>query len=238
MLAVDHTWGRRDPRTARRRRPRIRRVASAGSLPAGTLTLFFSDIEGSTRLLERLGERYCDLLGDHHRTMRAAVSSHGGHEIRTQGDAFFVVFTRADDALQAVVAAQRGLAASSWPDGVAVRVRMGLHTGAPQIACDDYVGIDVHRAARICSAAHGGQVVLSDTTARAVAVEALDGIRLRCLGEHRLKDLTRPLSLHQVVAAGLPERFPPLRTHRSAGRSYDDDRLQLRAAQQVAAPAR
>ena len=134
----------------------------AMALPAGTVTLLFSDIEGSTRLLERLGEGYAEVLEEHRRIVRGAVAAHGGHELRTEGDAFFVVFARAGDAVRAAVAAQRALAACAWPGGVAVRVRMGLHTGEPRVMGHDYVGMDVHCAARICSAAHGGQVVVSD----------------------------------------------------------------------------
>jgi len=143
--------------------------------------------------------------------VRGAVAAHGGYELRTEGDAFFVVFTRAGDAVRAAVAAQRGLAACQWPGGVAVRVRMGLHTGEPRVAGEDYVGMDVHCAARICSAAHGGQVVVSEATERILAGQAIEEIGLRDLGEHRLKDLSRPLQLYQVVAAGLIADFPPLR---------------------------
>jgi predicted ATPase/class 3 adenylate cyclase len=182
------------------------------ALPAGTVTLLFSDIEGSTRLLERLGERYAEVLDEHRRVIRGAVAAHGGHELRTEGDAFFVVFARAGDAVRAAVAAQRELAASSSPDGVALRVRMGLHTGEPRVVDRDYVGMDVHCAARICSAAHGGQVVVSETTERILAGQAIEGVGLDDLGEHRLKDLSRPMRLHQVVADGLTADFPPLRT--------------------------
>jgi predicted ATPase/class 3 adenylate cyclase len=182
------------------------------ALPAGTVTLLFSDIEGSTRLLEELGERYDAVLDEHRRIVRRAVAQHDGEELRTEGDSFFVAFSRAGDAVRAAVAAQRSLGACAWPGGVAVRVRMGLHTGEPRVAGRDYVGIDVHCAARICSAAHGGQVVVSESTERLLAGEAIDGVGLRDLGEHRLKDLSRPLRLHQVVADGLTAEFAPLRT--------------------------
>jgi class 3 adenylate cyclase len=180
------------------------------ALPSGTVTMLFTDIEGSTRLLEHLGERYANALTEHHRIVRAAVAAHGGQELRTEGDAFFVVFTRAGDAVRAAVAAQRELAACAWPGGVAVRVRMGLHTGEPRVAGDDYVGMDVHRAARICSAAHGGQVVVSEATERILAGEPVEGVGLQGLGEHRLKDLSDPLRLYQVRAMGLIGAFPPL----------------------------
>jgi class 3 adenylate cyclase len=186
-------------------------MATAMALPAGTITLLFSDIEGSTRLLEHLGERYDDVLDEHRRIVRGAIAGHGGQEVRTEGDAFFVAFTRATDAMRMAVAAQRALGTCAWPDGVAVRVRMGLHTGEPRVVGDDYVGLDVHCAARICSAAHGGQVLVSETTEKVLAGQALKGVGLRDLGEYRLKDLGRPLRLYQVSAEGLVADFAPLR---------------------------
>jgi predicted ATPase/class 3 adenylate cyclase len=186
-------------------------MARAMGLPSGTVTLWFSDIEGSTRLLEHLGERYDEVLAEHHRIVREAVARHGGHEVRTEGDAFFVAFTRAGDAVRAAVDVQRGLAACCWPHAAAVRVRMGMHTGEPRVVAGDYVGIDVHCAARICSAAHGGQVVISEATERVLANQHVDDVGIRDLGEHRLKDLSRPLRLYQVAADGLSARFPPLR---------------------------
>jgi predicted ATPase/class 3 adenylate cyclase/tetratricopeptide (TPR) repeat protein len=181
------------------------------AFPAGTVTLLFSDIEGSTWLLEGLGERYADVLDEHRRIVRGAIAEHGGHEVRTEGDGFFVAFTRASDAVRAAVAAQLGLGVRAWPGGAAVRVRMGLHTGEPRVVGGDYVGMDVHRAARICSAAHGGQVLVSETTERVLAGQALEGVGLRSLGEHRLKDLSGPVRLYQVTASGLIADFPPLR---------------------------
>ena len=181
------------------------------ALPSGTVTLLFSDIEGSTRLLERLGERYDEVLGEHRRIVRRAVVRHGGDEVRTEGDAFFVAFARAGDAVRAAVEAQRGLAACLWPPGAAVRVRIGLHTGEPRVVTADYVGIDVHCAARICSAAHGGQVVISEATQKVLANQPVQGVEVRDLGEHRLKDLSRPLRLYQLTADGLCAEFPPLR---------------------------
>ena len=186
-------------------------MALAMALPTGTVTLLFSDIEGSTRLLEHLGESYVEVLDEHGRIVRDALVAHGGVEVRTEGDAFFVAFARASDAVRAAVAAQRGLAACTWPGGVAVRVRMGVHTGEPRVVGRDYVGMDVHCAARICSAAHGGQVIVSETT-RPFLPRGVDaGVDLHDLGEHQLKDLSRPLRLHQVVADGLTADFPPLR---------------------------
>src|SRR6266581_729962 len=133
-------------------------------LPMGTVTLLFTDIEGSTRLLKQVGEHYPDVLAQCRHLLHTAFHACGGQEVDTQGDAFFVAFARATDAVSAVVAAQRALVAHAWPNGVTVRVRMGLHTGEPQLSAEGYIGLDVHRAARIMSAGHGGQVLLSQTT--------------------------------------------------------------------------
>jgi class 3 adenylate cyclase len=186
--------------------------------PAGSVTLLFTDIEGSTRLLERLGTRYDRVLDEHREIVRAAIAAHDGYEVRTQGDGFFIAFARAVDAVGAAVVAQRSLGRRGWPDGTAVRVRMGMHTGEPRVVVDDYVGMDVHRAARICAAAHGAQVIVSETTARIVSLEASDQVRLHDLGEHRLKDVSRPIRLHQILTAGLTQDFPPLRTVATARR--------------------
>src|SRR6266536_189670 len=134
------------------------------TLPSGTVTLLFTDIAGSTRLLQRLGERYADVLAVHHQLLHDAFAGHGGRVVDTQGDAFFVAFPRAVDAVHAAVDAQQALAAYPWPEGAAVRVRMGLHTGEPTAADGRYVGLAVHRAARVGAAGHGGQVLLSQTT--------------------------------------------------------------------------
>jgi class 3 adenylate cyclase len=176
-------------------------MALAMALPSGTVTLLFSDIEGSTRLLERFGQGYDDVLDEHRRIVRDAVAGHGGQEVRTERDAFFVAFARAGDAVRAAIAAQRGLSQSEWPPGVAVRVRVGVHTGEPRVVGGDYVGIDVHCAARICSAAHGGQVVVSEATEGLLAGQPVDGLGLQDLGEHRLKDLSHPVRLYHRPAA-------------------------------------
>jgi class 3 adenylate cyclase len=165
------------------------------------VTLLFTDIEGSTRLLHELGDGYVEVLADHRRVLRAASARHHGVEVDTQGDAFFIAFPTASDAVAAARDAQRGLASSP------VRVRMGLHTGAPTVTAEGYVGIDVHRGARICAAGHGGQVIMSKTTR-----EALEDADVRDLGEHRLKDLDAPEWLFQLLAADLENTFPPLRT--------------------------
>jgi class 3 adenylate cyclase len=180
------------------------------ALPTGTVTFLFTDIEGSTRLLARLGERYADVLAAHHRVIRDALREHGGREVHTEGDAFFAVFARARDGVASAVQAQRALAAEGWPGGVQLRVRMGLHTGEAAVRDGDYVGLDVHRAARICSAGHGGQVLLSCATRELAGDDLPPGVALRGLGEHRLKDFDRPDELFQVVAGDLPSEFPPV----------------------------
>ncbi len=167
-------------------------------LPTGTVTFLFTDIEGSTRLLQELGDGYAEVLAEHRRVLREAWRQHEGVEVDTQGDAFFVAFARASDAVAAAADAQLALA------GGRVRVRMGLHTGEPRRADEGYVGFDVHRAARIASAGHGGQVLLSQATAD------LAGVEVRDLGLHRLKDLSAPERLFQV---GI-EDFAPLKTLR------------------------
>src|SRR2546429_328240 len=188
------------------------RPSSSRGLPSGTITLLFTDIEGSTRLLQQLGARYEVVLADYRRLMRTAIEQWNGYEVDTQGDAFFVAFTRATDAVEASVAAQRALTSHAFPGGVAVRVRMGLHTGEPQGSAEGYVGLDVHHAARIVSAGHGRQVLLSQTTRDLVQRDLPDGVSLQDLGAHRLKDLQHPSHLFQLVMAGLPAAFPPLKT--------------------------
>jgi len=182
------------------------------ALPTGTVTLLFTDIEGSTRLLQQLGERYADVLAECRPLLGAAFQQHHGHEVDTQGDAFFIVFARASDAAHAAVAAQRALASHPWPEGTTVRVRMGLHTGEPLRSPEGYVDLDVHHAARIMSAGHGGQVLLSLTTRDLVEQTLPEGVSVQDLGAHRLKDLQHPSQLFQLVIPGLPSDFPPLKT--------------------------
>jgi predicted ATPase/class 3 adenylate cyclase len=179
-------------------------------LPRGTVTFLFSDIEGSTRLLARLPSRYAEVLAEHQRLLRAAFEEHDGHEVHTEGDAFFVAFARTGAAIAAAVSAQRALASQRWPEGVDVRVRMGVHTGEAEVQHGDYVGLDVHRAARICAAGHGGQVLISSSTRELAADDLPADVALRDLGEHRLKDLDRPEHLFQLVVGDLPAEFPPL----------------------------
>jgi predicted ATPase/class 3 adenylate cyclase/tetratricopeptide (TPR) repeat protein len=181
-------------------------------LPTGTITLLFTDIEGSTLLLQQLGERYASVLIECRDLLRTAFSEYHGYEVDTQGDSFFVVFVRAREAVLATVAAQRAVTTHPWPEGVEVRVRMGLHTGEPSLVGEGYVGLDVHYAARIMQAAHGGQVLLSQTTHDLVENELPYGVSLRDLGKHRLKDLQRPAHLYQLVIVSLPTDFPPLKT--------------------------
>ena len=182
-----------------------------GSLPDGTITFLFTDIEGSTRMLQQLGGRYSDVLGTHARLVRDAAARHCGYEVHTYGDTFFIAFSDADEAVAAAVEAQRSLLGFPWLHGSPVLVRMGLHTGSAAIVDSDYVGFDVHRASRIANAAHGGQVVVSAQTHRAVS-GAIDGVGFLDLGEHVLKDIDEPEHIHQVLADDLPAEFPPLRS--------------------------
>jgi YVTN family beta-propeller protein len=181
-------------------------------LPSGTVTFLFTDIEGSTRIVKQLGDGYAAVLAEHQRLLREAFAQHGGHEIDTQGDSFFVAFRRARDAVAAAVAAQRALAEHEWPAGVRVRVRMGLHSGEPAVGDDRYTGLGVHRAARVSAAGHGGQILLSETTRSLVEDDLPPGVRLRHLGRVTLKDLDRPERISQLAVEGLPSDFPRLRS--------------------------
>jgi YVTN family beta-propeller protein len=181
-------------------------------LPSGTVTFLFTDIEGSTALLKQIGSAYAEVLAEHQRILRAAFAAHGGHEVDTQGDSFFIAFRRAKDAVAAAVDAQRDLAAHTWPDGAQPLVRMGLHTGEPQVGEQRYVGMGVHKAARIGAAGHGGQVLLSTTTRELVEDELPTGVTIRDLGERRLKDLDRPERLFQLEIEGMRTEFAQLKT--------------------------
>ena len=182
-------------------------------LPTGTVTFLFSDIEGSTRLVQDLGPAvFTDVLERHNAILRGAFAHNAGVERGTQGDSFLVMFRDAAAALTAAAEAQTELATATWPEGAGIAVRMGIHTGLGTLGGDDYVGLDVNRAARIASAAHGGQILVSDAT-RALAEAALPaGLELMSLGEHRLRDIARPERLHQLVGDGLGRSFPPIRT--------------------------
>ncbi len=186
-----------------------------GPLPRGTLTFLFTDIEGSTKLLNALGtDKYHEVLEAHTVALREAFAK--GHEVRIEGDALFMVFATARDALDAAAKGQRALGNMAFPHGAVVRVRMGMHTGegtpASEKAGADYVGIDVHRAARIAAVAHGGQVLASGATTMLAGSDLPPGVALRDLGEHRLKDLAQPEHIYQLVIDGCPNDFPALRT--------------------------
>jgi class 3 adenylate cyclase/effector-binding domain-containing protein/streptogramin lyase len=174
----------------------------------------FTDIEGSTQLLKSHREEYANILAEHHRLLREAFTAHGGKEIDNQGDAFFVAFSRAKDAVLAAASCQRALAKHSWQGGASPRVRMGIHTGEADRTADRYVGLSVHRAARICAVGHGGQVLVSQTTAGHLHDDEddLPGLALKDLGEHQLKDISHPVRLYQLEIDGLRTAFPALAT--------------------------
>jgi predicted ATPase/class 3 adenylate cyclase len=186
--------------------------AREGELPTGAVTFLFTDIEGSTRMAEHLGSAFGELLDTHHRLLGEAVVSHRGLVVNTQGDAFFAVFPAAADALAAAVAAQRALAAERWTGGVELRVRMGMHSGEAVLGGADYVGLAVHRAARVAGLAYGGQVLVSEATRRGADPELPVDVSFTDLGLHRLKDLTEPERIHQLVHPGLSRDFPALRS--------------------------
>ncbi len=182
-------------------------------MPVETFTFLFTDIEGSTALLGRVGQGvYARVLADHHAIIRSGLAGHGGREVDTQGDAFFAVFSSPAACVAAVLATQQALEAHAWPGGERVRVRMGVHTGEASVTATGLVGLDVHRAARVAAAGHGGQVLVSQASAALVRGVLPPGAGLRDLGVHRLKDLEDPVRIFQVTAAGLPGEFPPLRT--------------------------
>ena len=204
-------------------------------LPRGTVTLLFADVEGSTRLVYTLGgERYRDIRERARALIRASASAHRGHEVDWAGDGVFLAFEQARDAVAAAIELQRALAGEPWGPEEAIRMRIGIHTGEPEATDDGYVGIDVHLAARICAAGHGGQVVVSRRTKELVAEGA--GLAFRPLGSHRLRDVETPQPLFQLVVPGLEESFPPLNTlagatlpalhHRLVGRTRNVEELQ------------
>jgi predicted ATPase/class 3 adenylate cyclase/Tfp pilus assembly protein PilF len=184
----------------------------ASPKPAGTVTFLFSDIEGSTQLLHRLGDKYVQVLEEQRVIMRATFQQFAGYEIDTAGDGFFVAFSRAQDGVAAAIAAQHQLAGHQWPEGEMLRVRMALHTGEPVATATGYVGVDVHRAARLCSAGYGGQILISETTRQLVTDNLPEGVTLRDLGAHRLKDLLNAEHIYQITIPNLPSDFPGLKT--------------------------
>jgi YVTN family beta-propeller protein len=210
-------------------------VSTSGELPVGTVTFLFTDIEGSTQLLKQLGgERYGEALAQHQQILREAFAEHAGHEIDTQGDSFFVAFRRAKDAVSAAIACQRRLADNAWPEATDLRVRMGIHTGEPAMGGERYIGLGVHRAARICAAGHGGQVLLSQTARELLRDDPIPDLSLRDLGEHQLRDLDEPEHLYQLVAPGLQEDFPVLKTAAPAPFEGREGELAEAAAEQIA----
>jgi class 3 adenylate cyclase len=181
-------------------------------LPTGHVTFLLTDIEGSTELLGRLGDRYGPLLADVRGLVVGAVRQAGGREASARGDDVFAVFAEAPAALDAALAIHRGMEAAAWPGGSDVRVRIGLHRGRPELSDTGYVGLSVHAAARICFSAHGGQIVMSSAVRAALGESLPDGVRLRQLGSWRFRGLPEPIELFQAEAAGLLTEFPPLRS--------------------------
>ena len=187
-------------------------LCPVSSLPSGTVTFLFTDIEGSTALLQELRDDYAAVLRDERRLLRETLGAAGGQEIDTQGDAFFFSFMRARDAVAGAVAAQKALADHDWPEGVEVKVRMGLHTGEPSVGDEGYVGLDVVRAARICSAGHGGQILMSETTRALMGGDVPDGWNVRDLGREQLKDVGEE-HVFQLAREGQQD-FAPLKVER------------------------
>ena len=181
-------------------------------LPKGHVTFLLTDLEGSTELLRHLEDRYAPLLADVRRLVRAAVRSAGGHEVSARGDDVFAVFERAPAALEGALAIQRAMRAAAWPGDADVRLRIGMHRGRPSLTDTGYVGLSVHAAARICFAAHGGQIVMSSSVRNAVIDSLADGVGLREIGAWRFRGLPEPVDLFQVEAADLLSDFPPLRS--------------------------
>jgi DNA-binding NarL/FixJ family response regulator/class 3 adenylate cyclase len=182
----------------------------AGAAPADPVTFFFTDVEGSTRLVQQLGDGYGGVLDRIRARLREAIAAHAGTEIDCRGDELFAAFPEAQPAVEASLAAQRSLNRDAWPEETAVRVRMGIHSGRASAGPAGYVGLDVHRAARVCSAGHGGQVLLSGAAAARV-----EDVRLLDLGEHELPGLPEPERIFQLVADDLPSSFPALRNARA-----------------------
>ncbi len=202
-LAIENQWMHAEIRAS---------VQDVRSLPSGFVTFLFSDIEDSTGLVRKLGERYEALLEDIRRVLRNAIRTAGGRDVETRADEMTAVFERAPAALSAALAMQRGIAGRNWPNGVAVRVRIGLHAGRTTLTDTGYIGLAVHTAARICFAAHGGQTLLSQATRDAIIGSVPKGIGFRMLGRYELHGLPDPEQLFQVEAPNLARDFPPPRT--------------------------
>ena len=208
------------------------------ALPSGTVTFVFSDVEGSTALLKRLGDRYDEVISEHRRLMRERFTEHGGVEIDTQGDAFFFAFARARDAVTAAVEAQRAHAEHEWPDGVAVLVRMGLHTGEPAVGSEGYLGLDVVRAARLCTAGSGGHVLLSETTRALIGSSLPEGVSVFPLGERRLKDIDDPERVFELEIEGAIQPKAPVRAAPPADEDDWGTDVGARLAQRIEARVR
>jgi class 3 adenylate cyclase len=193
------------------------------NLPGGTVTFVFTDIEGSTKLLQELGdEGYGQVSGDHRRLVRETFREHEGTEIDTQGDSFFYSFPRARDAVAAAVDAQRALRDHEWPDGREVRVRMGLHTGEPHMGEEGYLGLDVVRAARISAAGHGGQILISETTRALLGNQLPDGVGVHDLGQQNLKDVQHE-HIYELTVDGRAASPKPLKTEKQSSKSRQED---------------
>jgi class 3 adenylate cyclase len=202
-------------------------------LPSGTVTFVFTDIEGSTGLLKELGDAYADVLSEHRRIVRETFARLNGIEIDTQGDAFFFAFARARDAVEAAVEAQRAHASAVWPGDATVRVRMGLHTGEPALGSEGYLGLDVVRAARICTAARGGNVLLSETTRSLVGSSLPEGVAVFPLGARQLKDIDQPEQVYELAIEGV-ERTAEVEPAATEGRSTEfRDRLRASIQERV-----
>jgi YVTN family beta-propeller protein len=199
-------------------------------LPTGTVAFLFTDIEHSTQLLRALGGDYSHLIAEHHRLLSEAFEANSGRVVDDQGDSLFAVFPRVRDAAAAAERVQRGLAAHDWPGSAEVRVRIGLHAGEPQVVGDRYVGLGVHRAARISAAAHGGQVLLSEAAAMLLADNEPADVSIRPLGEYELKDFDGPERISQLVVGGLPSAFPPLKVPKVAEPEWSPRRKLFGAA--------
>jgi class 3 adenylate cyclase len=197
------------------------------TLPAGTVTFVFTDIEGSTRLLQQLGDGFADVARDHRRIVRETFGSRGGTEIDTQGDSFFFSFPRAREAVAAAIDAQRALRDHEWPEGAEVRVRMGLHTGEPQVGDEGYLGLDVVRAARISAAGHGGQILVSETTRALLGNNLPDGAVVHDLGEQHLKDIQHE-HIYEISVDGAPAGTKPLKTEPKPSEGSIEERLEAR----------
>ena len=181
-------------------------------LPSGFVTMLMTDIEGSTALVQHLGERYRELIDEVWAILRRSVVDAGGHEVEARADEFFALFEAPRSAVDAAVAVQRELLDRSWTDGLEVRVRIGIHSGYPTSTETNYIGMDVNTASRICAVGHGGQVVVSGNTREGVKASVPAGVRFTALGSYKLRGLPEAVPLYQVAAKGLPTRFPPLRT--------------------------